>query len=38
VQDPLALKILGGEFKEGEVVNVEADHEGLFFEKEKVTA
>jgi ATP-dependent Clp protease ATP-binding subunit ClpB len=38
VQDPLALKILGGEFKEGDVVNVEADHEGLFFEKEQVAA
>ncbi len=36
LQDPLALKILGGEFKEGDTVVVEADHEGLFFEKEKV--
>jgi ATP-dependent Clp protease ATP-binding subunit ClpB len=38
VQDPLALKILGGEFKEGDTVEVEADHEGLYFEKEKVAA
>jgi ATP-dependent Clp protease ATP-binding subunit ClpB len=38
VQDPLALKILGGEFKEGDVVVVDADHEGLFFEREKMTA
>jgi ATP-dependent Clp protease ATP-binding subunit ClpB len=33
VQDPLALKILGGEFAEGDTVDVEADHEGLYFEK-----
>jgi ATP-dependent Clp protease ATP-binding subunit ClpB len=38
VQDPLALKILGGEFKEGDTVEVEADHEGLYFEREKVAA
>ena len=38
VQDPLALKILSGEFKEGDTVDVEADHEGLCFEKEKVAA
>ena len=38
VQDPLALKILGGEFKEGDTVDVEADHEGLYFEREQVTA
>jgi ATP-dependent Clp protease ATP-binding subunit ClpB len=38
VQDPLALKILGGEFAEGDTVDVEADHEGLYFEKEKVAA
>jgi len=38
VQDPLALKILGGEFKEGDAVEVEADHEGLYFEREQVTA
>jgi ATP-dependent Clp protease ATP-binding subunit ClpB len=38
VQDPLALKILSGEFKEGDTVDVEADHEGLYFEKEKVAA
>lgn len=36
VQDPLALKILRGEFTEGDVVRVEADHEGLYFEKEKM--
>jgi ATP-dependent Clp protease ATP-binding subunit ClpB len=36
VQDPLALKILGGEFKEGDTVDVEADHEGLYFEREKI--
>ncbi len=35
VQDPLALKILSGEFKEGDVVGVDADHEGLYFEREK---
>ncbi|MBI5567752.1 MAG: AAA family ATPase, partial [Chloroflexi bacterium] len=34
VQDPLALKILSGEFKEGDVIGVEADHEGLYFERE----
>jgi ATP-dependent Clp protease ATP-binding subunit ClpB len=38
VQDPLALKILSGDFKEGDAVVVEADHEGLYFDKEKVTA
>jgi ATP-dependent Clp protease ATP-binding subunit ClpB len=38
LQDPLALKILGGEFMEGDTVNVEADHEGLYFEKEAVVA
>jgi ATP-dependent Clp protease ATP-binding subunit ClpA len=38
VQDPLALQILSGEFKEGDTVDVEADHEGLYFEKEKVAA
>jgi ATP-dependent Clp protease ATP-binding subunit ClpB len=38
VQDPLALKILGGEFAEGDTVDVEADHEGLYFEKEAVAA
>ncbi|MBP7688989.1 MAG: ATP-dependent chaperone ClpB, partial [Thermoflexales bacterium] len=34
VQDPLALKILSGEFKEGDLISVEADHEGLYFERE----
>ena len=38
VQDPLALKILSGEFKEGDVIGVEADHEGLYFERETVQA
>jgi ATP-dependent Clp protease ATP-binding subunit ClpB len=38
VQDPLALKILGGEFKEGDTVEVEADHEGLYFERQEVAA
>ena len=38
LQDPLALKILGGEFLEGDTVIVEADHEGLYFEKETVAA
>lgn len=38
LQDPLALKILGGEFVEGDTVVVEADHEGLYFERETVTA
>jgi hypothetical protein len=36
VQGPLALKIPGGEFTEGDTVDVEADYEGLYFEKEKV--
>ena len=36
LQDPLALKILGGEFVEGDTVSVEADHEGLYFERERV--
>jgi ATP-dependent Clp protease ATP-binding subunit ClpB len=36
VQDPLALKILSGEFKEGDTVDVEADHEGVYFEQETV--
>ncbi|NTU64588.1 MAG: hypothetical protein HGB05_14610 [Chloroflexi bacterium] len=38
VQDPLALKILGGEFLEGDTISVEADHEGLYFAREKITA
>jgi ATP-dependent Clp protease ATP-binding subunit ClpB len=38
VQDPLALKILNGDFKEGDTIDVEADHEGLYFEKEKTVA
>ncbi len=38
VQDPLALKILSGEFKEGDVIDVEADHEGLYFERETIKA
>jgi len=38
VQDPLALKILSGEFKEGDLISVEADHEGLYFEREKMEA
>jgi ATP-dependent Clp protease ATP-binding subunit ClpB len=38
VQDPLALKILGGEYTEGDRVTVEADHEGLYFEREKAVA
>ncbi len=33
---PLALNILGGEFKEGYTITVDAAHEGLYFEKEKV--
>ncbi len=36
LQDPLALKILGGEFLEGDTVIVEADHEGPYFEKETI--
>jgi ATP-dependent Clp protease ATP-binding subunit ClpB len=36
LQDPLALKILGDEFLEGDTISVEADHEGLYFEKEAV--
>ncbi len=35
MQDPLALKILGGELAEGDTVGVEADHVGLYFESEK---
>jgi ATP-dependent Clp protease ATP-binding subunit ClpB len=38
VQDPLALKILSGEVKEGDTIDVEADHEGLYFEREKTIA
>ena len=38
VQDPLALQILSGDFKEGDMVEVEADHEGLYFEREKAQA
>ena len=38
VQDPLALKILSGEFKEGDLISVEADREGLYFEREKIEA
>jgi ATP-dependent Clp protease ATP-binding subunit ClpB len=38
VQDPLALKILSGEFKEGDLISVEADREGLYFEREKIGA
>ncbi|CAG0933355.1 adenosinetriphosphatase [Thermoflexales bacterium] len=38
LQDPLALKILSGDFKEGDTVTVEADHEGLYFERARVTA
>jgi ATP-dependent Clp protease ATP-binding subunit ClpB len=38
VQDPLALKILSGEFKEGDTIHIDADHEGLYFEREKAAA
>jgi len=31
LQDPLALKILAGEFEEGDIINVERGHEGLTF-------
>ncbi|HJW83502.1 MAG TPA: AAA family ATPase, partial [Anaerolineae bacterium] len=34
LQDPLALKILGGEFGEGDVIEVDANEDGLFFERE----
>ena len=31
LQDPLALKILSGEFKEGDTIQVDRDSEGLVF-------
>jgi ATP-dependent Clp protease ATP-binding subunit ClpB len=34
LQDPLALKILSGEFKEGEVIRVDRGKEGLTFSAE----
>jgi ATP-dependent Clp protease ATP-binding subunit ClpB len=31
IQDPLAVKILGGEFKEGDTVKIDAQHDELIF-------
>jgi ATP-dependent Clp protease ATP-binding subunit ClpB len=31
LQDPLALKILSGEFHEGDVIEVDRDNNGLVF-------
>jgi len=31
LQDPLAIKILAGEFKEGELIRVDRGPEGLIF-------
>jgi ATP-dependent Clp protease ATP-binding subunit ClpB len=36
LQDPLALKILGGEFGEGDGIRVDANEDGLYFERELV--
>ena len=33
IQDPLAVKILGGEFKEGDLVKVDADGDELMFQR-----
>jgi ATP-dependent Clp protease ATP-binding subunit ClpB len=33
VQDPLALKILGGEFGEGDVITIDVDGDGLIFQR-----
>jgi ATP-dependent Clp protease ATP-binding subunit ClpB len=38
IQDPLAVKILEGEFKDGEVVKIDADREGLVFTHGDLTA
>jgi ATP-dependent Clp protease ATP-binding subunit ClpB len=38
LQDPLALQILGGEFKEGDAVEVDVEHEGLSIKRAHVTA
>ena len=35
VQNPLALESIGGEFTEGDTIDVEADHEGLYLESDK---
>jgi hypothetical protein len=34
----VALQILGGEFKEGDAVEVDVEHEGLSFKRAHVTA
>jgi ATP-dependent Clp protease ATP-binding subunit ClpB len=33
IQDPLAVKILGGEFAEGDLVKIEADGDELVFSR-----
>jgi ATP-dependent Clp protease ATP-binding subunit ClpB len=37
IQDPLAVKILEGEFKEGDRVKIDADEENLIFERGEPT-
>jgi len=38
LQDPLALQILGSEFKEGDTIEVDAEDARLHFKRTKVTA
>ena len=38
LQDPLALKILGGEFGEDDTVEVDANEDGLYFVREEKVA
>jgi ATP-dependent Clp protease ATP-binding subunit ClpC len=35
VENPLAVKVLGGEFKEGDIIVVDAGNEGLTFTSKK---
>jgi ATP-dependent Clp protease ATP-binding subunit ClpA len=38
IETPLSSKLLGGEFKSGDVIVVEANEQGLTFHKKEVTA
>jgi ATP-dependent Clp protease ATP-binding subunit ClpB len=38
VENPLALRLLEGEFEEGDTVRVDADDDGLVFEKARAVA
>jgi len=38
LQDPLALKILNGDFGEGDVIEVDANEDGLYFRREERVA